>query len=155
MLAFLGMFVQELAHPLFQNGGKDLGPAIYHMQQVQQYFALTPLIILLIVGICEGNNIYGACVLCVFFSFCPLWSTRGSIYLGIFLILFYSDACNYNGVYCLRVFYFVASWSFVCCNVFRVFASVGTAFALHFFVFVFRLNTRFARGRSNGAGGAF
>eukprot|EP00752_Nemacystus_decipiens_P009732 g8690.t2 len=58
MLAFAGMFVQELAHPLFENGGKDLGPAIYHFQAVQNYFPLMPAILLVIVGICEGNNIY-------------------------------------------------------------------------------------------------
>lgn len=63
MLAFLGMFVQELAHPLFQNGGKDLGPAIYHFQAVENYFALMPAILLVIVGIMEGNNIYGASLL--------------------------------------------------------------------------------------------
>lgn len=60
MLAFAGMFVQELAHPLFENGGKDLGPAIGHFQAVQNYFPLMPAILLVIVGICEGNNIYGA-----------------------------------------------------------------------------------------------
>lgn len=59
MLAFIGMFVQELAHPLFTNGGKDLGPAIYHMQAVQKYFALTPVLLLVVVGILEGNNIAG------------------------------------------------------------------------------------------------
>ncbi|CAM9450420.1 unnamed protein product [Hapterophycus canaliculatus] len=58
MLAFAGMFVQELGHPLFENGGKDLGPAIGHFQQVQSYFPLMPAILLVIVGICEGNNIY-------------------------------------------------------------------------------------------------
>lgn len=59
MLAFAGMFVQELAHPLFENGGKDLGPAIGHFQAVENYFPLMPVILLVIVGICEGNNIYG------------------------------------------------------------------------------------------------
>lgn len=59
MLAFAGMFVQELAHPLFENGGKDLGPAIGHFQAVASYFPLMPAILLVIVGICEGNNIYG------------------------------------------------------------------------------------------------
>lgn len=58
MLAFAGMFVQELTHPLFMNGGKDLGPAIYHFQAVEGYFALMPAILLIIVGILEGNNIY-------------------------------------------------------------------------------------------------
>lgn len=59
MLAFAGMFVQELAHPLFANGGKDLGPAIGHFQQVTNYFPLMPALLLIIVGIFEGNNIYG------------------------------------------------------------------------------------------------
>ncbi|CAM9237530.1 unnamed protein product [Sphacelaria rigidula] len=58
MLAIVGMLCQEVAHPLFENGGKDIGPAIYHMQAVQNYFALTPLILLVIVGIFEGNNIF-------------------------------------------------------------------------------------------------
>lgn len=60
MLAVVGMLVQEVAHPLFENGGKDLGPAIYHMQAVQNYFAAAPLLLLIIVGIFEGNNIFGA-----------------------------------------------------------------------------------------------
>lgn len=59
MLAFAGMFVQELAHPLFENGGKDIGPAIVHFQAVTNYFPLMPAILLIIVGIFEGNNIYG------------------------------------------------------------------------------------------------
>ncbi|CAM9851282.1 unnamed protein product [Ectocarpus sp. 8 AP-2014] len=58
MLAFLGMFVQELAHPLFENGGKDIGPAIVHFQAVTNYFPLMPALLLIIVGIFEGNNIY-------------------------------------------------------------------------------------------------
>lgn len=59
MLAITGMFVQELAHPLFENGSKDLGPAIGHFQQVTSYFPLMPALLLVIVGIFEGNNIYG------------------------------------------------------------------------------------------------
>lgn len=59
MLAFLGMFVQELAHPLFDTGGKDLGPAIYHFQAATKYFPLMPALLLVNIGILEGNNIYG------------------------------------------------------------------------------------------------
>lgn len=69
MLAFLGMFVQELAHPLFENGGKDIGPAIVHFQAVTNYFPLMPALLLIIVGIFEGNNIYGE----IWLFAVPLW----------------------------------------------------------------------------------
>ena len=35
MLAALGFLVQEQFHPLFEAGNKDLGPAIYHLDEVR------------------------------------------------------------------------------------------------------------------------
>ena len=60
MLAFAGMFVQELAHPLFDTGARDLGPAIYHFQAISKVFPLMPALLLVNIGILEGNNIFGA-----------------------------------------------------------------------------------------------
>ncbi|CAM9434511.1 unnamed protein product [Choristocarpus tenellus] len=58
MLAFIGMLLQELAHPLY-NGGADLGPAIYHMQAIESDFPLAPIMLFVLIGVLEGNNIYG------------------------------------------------------------------------------------------------
>lgn len=55
MLAALGLLIGETWNPLF--GGKVLGPAIYHFQQVQTIFPPFWYLSLLGIGIVEGYNI--------------------------------------------------------------------------------------------------
>ncbi|CAM9847416.1 unnamed protein product [Discosporangium mesarthrocarpum] len=57
LLAFVGMMIQELGHPLYDNGS-DIGPAILHLQAIEQDFPLAPLALFCFVGVLEANNIY-------------------------------------------------------------------------------------------------
>lgn len=58
MLAFLGLAVAEVFHPLF--GGSIEGPAIYHFQQCQEQMPLFPVWISWAIAIVEGQTILSA-----------------------------------------------------------------------------------------------
>ena len=53
MLAALGFLVQEQWHPLFEAGNKDLGPAIFHLDEVRSVAPAFFEILALSIGLCE------------------------------------------------------------------------------------------------------
>lgn len=58
MLAFLGLAVAEVFHPLF--GGSIEGPAIYHFQQCQEQMPLFPVWMSWAIAMVEGQTILSA-----------------------------------------------------------------------------------------------
>lgn len=53
MLAALGFLVQEQWHPLFEAGNKDLGPAIFHLDEVRSVAPAFFEVLTLFIGIAE------------------------------------------------------------------------------------------------------
>ncbi|KAG5182675.1 fucoxanthin chlorophyll a/c binding protein [Tribonema minus] len=57
MLAFLGLLIQENFHPFFEQGEADLGPASFHLQQVDDKFPLLSLTLFFGIGLVESFTI--------------------------------------------------------------------------------------------------
>lgn len=57
MLAVVGMLTQEKFHPFFGTAGRDLGPASFHLQQVDNNFPQLSLALLFAIGLVEAFTI--------------------------------------------------------------------------------------------------
>jgi len=57
MLACVGMLVQEGFHPFFMGNEVDMGPASFHLQQVNMNFPLLPSTLLFLIGLVEAWTI--------------------------------------------------------------------------------------------------